>query len=382
MRRWRCAAVLALLSAARTDGLLNAKSPVLRPSWRGGQTRQGCRPLAQTVQEHLAENALYHSKEIVCDTRSSVRDCITRVRAESRAGSMSAQRISELGRVWVADEDGRFGGYVGATELLLSEPSTTLKSLTRRAYPIVQLSDDLDEAMVALSQAGVAVAPVVDEMGAFVGALSPAEILREIKMANTEDVARYAASGSSESYFGARSATLVWNRASWLLSLLMLQSFSSAALGSFAALLEKHLALALFLTMLTGTAGNAGNQSSAMVIRGLATGEINPRRDLRRVAFREAKLGLPLALLLGVASFARVYFSGMQMKYVAKTALVVGLSTTVTVLSAILVGTGAPLLLDRVGIDPCNCASPALATVVDLLGVLVLCSVGAKLLPL
>lgn len=55
--------------------------------------------------------------------------------------------------------------------------------------------------------------------------------------------------------------------------------------------LQKHLVIALFLTMLTGTAGNAGNQSSAMVIRGLATGEIN-RQNAWKVIVRELKVGI------------------------------------------------------------------------------------------
>ena len=152
-------------------------------------------------------------------------------------------------------------------------------------------------------------------------------------------------------------------------------------LGKFEGLLQRHLALALFLTMLTGTAGNAGNQTSALVIRGLATGEIDARRDWRRVLFREAKVAAPLAAILGLASFGRVA-TALAGAHAARTALVVATAMTTTVVAAIAVGVGAPLLLEAAGVDPCNCASPALATAVDLLGVVVLCSLGKALLPL
>ena len=216
--------------------------------------------------------------------------------------------------------------------------------------------------------------------GALVGALAPGEVMVELERDATEDVARYAGAGSAESYFGARIRDLVKNRGAWLLALLALQSASSVVLARFSALLERHLALALFLTMLTGTAGNAGNQTSALVIRGLATGEIDARRDWKRVLAREARVAAPLACILGVASFGRVLTS-VAGQHAAKTALVVASAMTSTVVAAIAVGVGAPLLLEAVGVDPCNCASPALAAAVDRLGVLFLCYTGQALLP-
>ena len=150
-------------------------------------------------------------------------------------------------------------------------------------------------------------------------------------------------------------------------------------LGKFEGLLQRHLALALFLTMLTGTAGNAGNQTSALVIRGLATGEIRAGRDWRRVLWRETRVALPLSIALGLAAFGRVV-AAVPGRMAVRTAGVVAFATTSTILAAILVGVGAPLLLDAVGVDPCNCASPALATAVDLLGVVFLCVTGQRFL--
>jgi len=116
------------------------------------------------------------------------------------------------------------------------------------------------------------------------------------------------------------------------------------------------------------------------VIRGLATGEIRAGRDWKRVLRREAAVATPLALGLGLASFARVAVS-LRGALAVKTAAVVAFATTVTILAAIAVGVGAPLFLVSVGVDPCNCASPALATAVDLLGVVFLCATGQRFLP-
>ena len=334
----------------------------------------------QTVIEHIEENvALHASAEVVVDAASTVSECVATIRAARRRSG--EDRVAEVGRVWVRDAAGKYVGHVGALDLLLAEDDRVLASIVRPDESVLRGDEPLDDALSrVVNSGGSGALPVVDAGGALVGALAPGEIMVELERDATEDVARYAGAGSAESYFGARIRDLVKNRGAWLLALLALQSASSVVLARFSALLERHLALALFLTMLTGTAGNAGNQTSALVIRGLATGEIDARRDWRRVLGREARVAAPLACILGVASFGRVLTS-VAGQHAAKTALVVASAMTSTVVAAIAVGVGAPLLLEAVGVDPCNCASPALATAVDLLGVLFLCYTGQALLP-
>jgi magnesium transporter len=139
---------------------------------------------------------------------------------------------------------------------------------------------------------------------------------------------------------------------------------------------SRHIVIALFLTMLTGTAGNAGNQSSAMVIRGLATGEIHKGNKMKCLA-REGKAALAAAVILSAASFARVLMTpGSTMLATIAVSVAMG----ATVVGAVLFGTATPLLLDRFGIDPVNFASPALATLTDVSGVLILCTVASALL--
>eukprot|EP00611_Tribonema_gayanum_P028534 TRINITY_DN7359_c0_g1_i1.p2 TRINITY_DN7359_c0_g1~~TRINITY_DN7359_c0_g1_i1.p2 ORF type:complete len:161 (-),score=34.73 TRINITY_DN7359_c0_g1_i1:359-841(-) len=156
----------------------------------------------------------------------------------------------------------------------------------------------------------------------------------------------------------------------------MLQSLSSVILTHFQSVIERHIVIALFLTMLTGTAGNAGNQSSAMVIRGLATGEINSANKMRCL-WREAKAALIAAVILSAASFARVWMTPGS-TWLASVAVSVAMGATVV--GAVLFGTATPLLLDRFGVDPVNFASPALATLTDVSGVLILCTVASMLL--
>lgn len=304
-------------------------------------------------------------------------------------------------------------------DLLVHENSSPLLSIVRACEVVVKESDEYDDAILAMREKGLTYAPVVDDnnivvracVPAFVlarmlfersncrhhhhrphppahsstytemeraqtGIITPTDMLNEMEMEATDDVSRFSGSGGTESYFGTPLVQLVTARAWWLISLLMLQSLSSIILTHFSALIERHLVIALFLTMLTGTAGNAGNQSSAMVIRGLATGEIN-RRNGWKVVMRELKAAFFMSLLLAAASFVRVYVTpGSTMMSTVAVTIAMG----VTVVAACFLGTFAPLVLDRMGLDPCNCASPALATMTDVGGVLILCAISSAML--
>mmetsp|Transcript_55788 Transcript_55788/g.130707 ORF Transcript_55788/g.130707 Transcript_55788/m.130707 type:complete len:327 (-) Transcript_55788:52-1032(-) len=177
------------------------------------------------------------------------------------------------------------------------------------------------------------------------------------------------------SYFKTTMSELIWGRSTVLILLLVLQSASSVVLSRYQQLIERNVFLALFLTMVTGSGGNAGNQSSAMVIRGLSTGEIN-RSNMLSVLMREVMASSVIALVLALAAFGRVLVTdGCD----ATAAAIVSSSTYITVVGAIAGGTAVPLILDRLGLDPCNLSSPILATITDVMGVLLLCLVTTAL---
>ena len=197
----------------------------------------------QTVLEHIAENPTMHaSREVVVDATSTVAETVASIRA-------AADRVSEVGRVWVST-GGAISGYVGASELLLAAPDHGIAGLAQPTETVLRDDESLDDALSRVVMLGGSGAlPVVDGDGALVGALTPSEIMVELERDATEDVSRMAGTGTTESYFGAKIRDLVVSRGAWLLALLVLQSGSSVVLTKFSALLEKHLALALFLTM-------------------------------------------------------------------------------------------------------------------------------------
>jgi len=245
---------------------------------------------------------------------------------------------------------------------------------------VLSIDDDMEHVLRKLRRDNVLIAPVVDGEEKLVGVLTASDMIRELEFEATDDLLRYGGVGgdeeTAESYFGTSIRKLFLGRITWLVGLLLLQSLSSIVLGRYQSLIEANVVLALFLTMLTGTGGNAGNQSSALIIRGLATGEIR-RENYARVVMKEIAVGISLSFVLAIVSFGRVYLTtGSNVL----SSFTVSIAVFLTTVFAILGGTVAPMLLERVGVDPCNCASPALATLTDVGGVLILCSLASILL--
>lgn len=165
----------------------------------------------------------------------------------------------------------------------------------------------------------------------------------------------------------------VWNealtRGRWLISLLVLQSTSSFVLDSYQDLLKDHLVVTLFLTMLVGAGGNAGNQSAIKVIRGLATGSITTSwKSIQATMTEQLEVALLLGGGLSAAGFARVYITNGSL--LNATAISVSLLAIVT--ASVLLGTGLPFALARGGVDPAH-AGTSIQVLMDILGVLITC---------
>jgi magnesium transporter len=127
--------------------------------------------------------------------------------------------------------------------------------------------------------------------------------------------------------------------------------------------------------LLISTGGNSGSQSSTLIIRGLATGEIK-MGDWRRIFFRELGQGLVLGVSLASLGMARVALWGDSFAFV----LTVGLTLVAIVVMGCTVGAMLPLLLRRVGIDPATSSAPFIASLIDVLGIVAYFSIASYLL--
>jgi len=170
---------------------------------------------------------------------------------------------------------------------------------------------------------------------------------------------------------GGSVAAEAFSRGRWLLGLLVVQSTSSIVLDAYGPLLRDHLVVTLFLTMLVGAGGNAGNQSAIHVIRGLATGSLdaNSSDDFAKTMLHQGGVGALLATGLAVAGFARVLLSTGS----ALDSAAISASLFLIVLASVGVGSALPFALARLGVDPAN-AGTSVQVAMDILGCAISCA--------
>ncbi|CBJ32338.1 Mg2+ transporter-e family [Ectocarpus siliculosus] len=159
-------------------------------------------------------------------------------------------------------------------------------------------------------------------------------------------------------------------RGRWLLGLLVLQSSSSFVLDHYQDLLREHVVVTLFLTMLVGAGGNAGNQSAIKVIRGLATGRFTPHAACAlSVIGDQAIVGILLGTALAAGGFVRVWVTeGTTLR----DASAISSSLFLIVMASVLLGSALPFGFARAGVDPAN-AGTTIQVAMDIVGVAVTC---------
>lgn len=183
-----------------------------------------------------------------------------------------------------------------------------------------------------------------------------------------------------DAYFSTGVAQFIAKRAPWLVVLFLGQFLTATVMESNRAAIEAVLELAVFIPLIISAGGNAGSQSSSLIIRALAVGEVRPG-DWWRVTARELLTGIALGLILGAVGFARAYFSGGTVQPI-QISMAVGASVVAVVSLGTVVGSLLPLAIKRLGLDPAVSSTPFIASLVDVIGLLVYFAIARLVLTL
>jgi magnesium transporter len=181
--------------------------------------------------------------------------------------------------------------------------------------------------------------------------------------------------GDEDDYFQSNLFTVARRRIVWLLVLLLANSGTAAVIAAMDGVLKQVVVLAAFIPLLIGTGGNVGAQSSTVVIRGLSTQRLQALGPARTIG-REALAGVLLGLLMAVVVVPWAW-------YVSGSGVVVGaagVSLVVITTLAATAGAALPLLFERLGLDPALMSAPFIATITDVVGVLIYLTTAGWLL--
>ena len=258
-------------------------------------------------------------------------------------------------------------GVVSLRDLILSDPGQTLDHVMTTHVLQVAPNDDQEHVARDIAKYDLSAMPVVDEQTRMLGVVTVDDVVDVVIEEATEDAQMMGGVLPLEdSYFETGWLSFIWKRAAWLVLLFVAQMLTTTVMEHHQVTLESLVGLVVFIPLIIASGGNAGSQSSSLIIRALAVGEMTPR-DWWRVLRKEITVGLALGLLLGIIGCARAALSDHHISMSAL-AWTVGISVLCVVVMGTLVGSLLPLAIRRVGLDPAVSSTPFIASIVDVLG--------------
>ena len=278
----------------------------------------------------------------------------------------NAETVEAVFAVFVHDAQGTLQGVVSLKNLLLTLADTPVSDIMDGDVITVPPEIDQEEVARIMQRYDLVSLPVVDASGKMVGRITIDDIVDVIRDEAEEDIQRMSGmSGSeepSDSVF-----RVIRGRLPWLLIGMVGAGLSGLVIGQFENALQQAVILATFIPIVMAMAGNAGIQSSAIVVQGLASGELWASDVARRLG-KELSVsllnGLALALILGAVVMA-LPIGGATLELLALTA---SLSMLTVIVLATIIGATVPLLLHRMNIDPALATGPFITTSNDILG--------------
>jgi magnesium transporter len=294
-------------------------------------------------------------------------------------------RIREIGEdketiytCYVTDQQHRLEGIVTVKDLLLAHDEKLVEDLMEKDVISVHTTDDQEVAAQLFNKYDFLSLPVVDTENRLVGIVTVDDAVDVMEDEATEDIEKMAALSPSEKpYLKTSVIELARHRIVWLLVLMVSGMLTGLILDKYEAAFVAIPILVSFIPMLTDTGGNAGSQSSALIIRGLAVGELGPK-DWFKIVWKEIRVGCIVGVILAAVNYVRIIltYKGID-PFIA---LTVSCAIFATVLLAKVLGCLLPLLAQKIKLDPALMAAPLITTLVDAFSLIIYFTTAKELL--
>lgn len=309
----------------------------------------------------------------------TVREAIERIRLE-------APDKETIYYAYVIDEKRRLIGLVSLRDLILAVPHKLVRDIMHRDVIFARVTDDQEDVARIIQRYDLIALPIVNGNNVLVGIITHDDAADIITQEHTEDMEKFMAIGGPHET-GAYMKTSVWHhfrhRAPWVIGLAALELFSGLIIHRFEETLMNLIILSIYLPMMAATGGNTGSQTATLVIRALAIREISAK-DFSKVILKEFRVAFLIACALGLLLWCKVTvlteYGQIPMGFSAvEVGLAIGCAFAIQVIMAALIGAALPLAASAFRLDPAVVASPILATLMDILGMLIYFS-SAKLI--
>jgi magnesium transporter len=274
--------------------------------------------------------------------------------------------------VYVVDHDRRLIGFVSLKDLLIADSNALVTDIMFENVISVHVDEDKEIAAKKLADYDLLAIPVVDADDRLVGIVTHDDVVDVLIEEYTEDIYRYGAAGEYIDYMNSKPFMIAKHRIMWLLVLVVVGFASGLIMERYQLQMQTVVALVFFIPLLCDSGGNAGTQSSTVVIRGLATGEIN-MKDLFKVFQKELWIGSIVGLAMGALAGARAIILNKN----PLLAVTVGLAMIITVMVATTLGAVLPLVFKKMKLDPALMSGPFITSIVDIVSLFIYFQIAA-----
>jgi magnesium transporter len=301
-------------------------------------------------------------------TNQTVKSAMTMLRAKAA----NAETIYYL---YVVDEDNRLVGVLSLRDLIVNDGNVMINELMSDRVVSVDVNEDQINVARTIQDYDFLAVPVVEETGELIGIVTVDDVIDVLDDEAMQDYSGLAGVDVDEQY------TSPWasakSRLPWLIILLFLGMGTSSLISNYEGMISEVSTLSLFITLITGTSGNAGTQSLAVAVRKLATPD-DQNSNLGSMILREILTGL---ISGGVTGFVVMVVVGIwQQNFILGG--VIGISMLAAITVANLAGSLIPILMDKLGLDPAVTSGPFISTLSDLTSVLIYFTIASQFLHL
>ena len=285
----------------------------------------------------------------------------------SQAISKIRNTVEDMENVYtcyVIDEVRKLEGVISLKELITSEDDVPIQSIMNKNVISVHANDDQEKVAEIIKKYNLIVLPVTDDENRLLGIITIDDIMDVVEQEATEDFHKMAGiSTVEESYLKTIAVTMARQRISWLIVLMISATFTGRIIKSYEDILQSVVILSSFIPMLMDTGGNAGEQSSTIVVRALALGEVNIK-DTFKILRKEFLISFIVAIVLAAINFLRIIS-------LTKTPLNVAITVSVTLVFVVIIskiiGALLPIIAKTFKMDPAIMAGPLITTILDAL---------------
>ena len=289
-----------------------------------------------------------------------------------------------LNVIYVINDKGVLIDDIRIREVILSSPDKKISDLMDENFIALNVHNDQEQAVEVFKKYDRIALPVVDNSGILIGIVTVDDVLDVAEEEATEDIQKLAAvEALEESYSSVSIPVMLRKRGSWLALLFVGEMFTASAMALFENEISRAIVLTLFIPLIISSGGNSGSQAATLVIRALSLGEIS-LKDWFFVFKRELITGLALGVILAIIGFLRITIWESVSNVYGQHWMLVGFTVAASLIGVVLWGTISgsmlPLILKKLGLDPATSSAPLVATMVDVIGLIIYFTVAILIL--